>query len=351
MSSAIAVAPPVLELLNSPLRLFCMITMIYSPWVKFESGHLIDIFLLGILQSPSCSVEIKLQIFNAIDVLFQQQHFILNLFFNYDNDVPSWPLCMNIINCLCSIAEGVTTESDVESDAQRCHIRFRAVNLINKVYTSLAMSCGIPGVTDLSCLLDLKKYLLSEKRTVLQRGKFHVDTPVTHPSLFVCNAKSQEFAAMSKISNEVWLQRHEEFLKDRDIKSHAVKLAQSDKIKSALSYLKSNGKSIIEIAQFLFESRGLNKSDVGDILGSDSDRVLSRKQYEELRNCYLKLVDFTNLKFDEALRYFLCSCNFRLPGEAQKVDRMMSAFANRYVADNPTIIPHPDLAYLMGFAV
>ena len=79
--------------------------------------------------------------------------------------------------------------------------------------------------------------------------------------------------------------------------------------------------------------------------------MFNKVQYNLLRKEYFQLADFTNMKYDAALRYFLCSCNFRLPGEAQKVDRLMVAFADRYVADNPGVIPSADLAYLLAFGV
>lgn len=39
-------------------------------------------------------------------------------------------------------------------------------------------------------------------------------------------------------------------------------------------------------------------------------------------------IDFTNMEFDEAIKHFLSG--FRLPGEAQKIDRMMEKFAERF---------------------
>jgi len=43
-------------------------------------------------------------------------------------------------------------------------------------------------------------------------------------------------------------------------------------------------------------------------------------------------LDFRNLPFVNALKVFLQS--FRLPGEAQKIDRYMLKFADRYIAGN-----------------
>jgi hypothetical protein len=56
------------------------------------------------------------------------------------------------------------------------------------------------------------------------------------------------------------------------------------------------------------------------------------------------------LSLDEALRVFLAE--FRLPGEAQKIDRLMEAFAAKYCADNPqSVFPNTDAAYILSFSV
>lgn len=48
-------------------------------------------------------------------------------------------------------------------------------------------------------------------------------------------------------------------------------------------------------------------------------------------------------------RQFLWS--FRLPGEAQKIDRMMESFAQRYCQLNPNIFTNSDTCYVLSFAV
>lgn len=49
-------------------------------------------------------------------------------------------------------------------------------------------------------------------------------------------------------------------------------------------------------------------------------------------HAFVDLMDFNQMKFVDALRLFLQS--FRLPGEAQKIDRFMLKFAERYVDGN-----------------
>ena len=47
---------------------------------------------------------------------------------------------------------------------------------------------------------------------------------------------------------------------------------------------------------------------------------------------FVNQLDFRDLPFVDALRLFLQS--FRLPGEAQKIDRFMLKFAERYIEGN-----------------
>ena len=42
---------------------------------------------------------------------------------------------------------------------------------------------------------------------------------------------------------------------------------------------------------------------------------------------------------------------FRLPGEAQKIDRVMNEFAQKYCGDNPKIFSTTDTAYILAYSL
>ena len=56
-----------------------------------------------------------------------------------------------------------------------------------------------------------------------------------------------------------------------------------------------------------------------------------------------------NLTIDVALRRFLQQ--FKLPGEAQKIDRLMEAFASHYHGHNPGVFNNAEAAYVLSFAI
>ena len=72
------------------------------------------------------------------------------------------------------------------------------------------------------------------------------------------------------------------------------------------------------VARFLLTTEGLDKRAVGDYLGEGDDFNKS------VLYAYVDSIDFSGLTFDASLRKFLS--HFWLPGEAQKIDRMMEKF-------------------------
>ena len=63
-------------------------------------------------------------------------------------------------------------------------------------------------------------------------------------------------------------------------------------------------------------------------------------------HAFVDLMDFNNMSFVDALRRFLQT--FRLPGEAQKIDRFMLKFAERYVLGNPTAFANAGKIFISG---
>ncbi len=97
------------------------------------------------------------------------------------------------------------------------------------------------------------------------------------------------------------------------------------------------------MAKFFIENQSLNKSQLGDFL-SDPDPF-----QKAVMHAFLELFDFTGMKFDDAIRTFLAS--MRLPGEAQKIDRLMEKFAECYFRQNPGAFSSADTAYVLAFSV
>jgi brefeldin A-inhibited guanine nucleotide-exchange protein len=97
------------------------------------------------------------------------------------------------------------------------------------------------------------------------------------------------------------------------------------KPKKGLLFLQDNellGRSAEDVAVFFREDSRLDKTAIGDYMGENE------KVNKEVMYAYVDQIDFYGMEVVSALRLFLEG--FRLPGEAQKIDRLMEKFAARY---------------------
>lgn len=96
------------------------------------------------------------------------------------------------------------------------------------------------------------------------------------------------------------------------------------------------------VANFLYENSGLKKTSIGDYLGEKNDFNL--KVLEK----FVTNHNFSGISIVQALRNFLW--HFRLPGESQKIDRIMEQFAKHFCCQNPEIFDHSDTCYTLCYA-
>ncbi|KLO19767.1 Sec7-domain-containing protein [Schizopora paradoxa] len=121
----------------------------------------------------------------------------------------------------------------------------------------------------------------------------------------------------------------------------------AQKPKKGIDFMLEQGflssKSPHDIAAFLLSTEGLNKAAIGEYLGeADTENV-------EIMHAFVDQLNFAGLSFIEAMRTFLQA--FRLPGEAQKIDRFMLKFAERYIAGNPqSEFANADAAYVLSYS-
>ena len=98
-----------------------------------------------------------------------------------------------------------------------------------------------------------------------------------------------------------------------------------------------------EIARFLLKEDKLDKAQIGEYLGEGDQKNI------DIMHAFVDTMNFTKRRFVDSLRQFLQS--FRLPGEAQKIDRFMLKFAERYVLGNPKAFANADTAYVLAYSV
>ena len=98
-----------------------------------------------------------------------------------------------------------------------------------------------------------------------------------------------------------------------------------------------------DVAQFLLNNDRLDKAMLGEYMGEGDEYNVA------VMHAFVDSMEFAKRRFVDSLRQFLQS--FRLPGEAQKIDRYMLKFAERYLTGNPNAFANADTAYVLAYSV
>ncbi|XP_078468390.1 IQ motif and SEC7 domain-containing protein 1-like [Lampetra planeri] len=103
----------------------------------------------------------------------------------------------------------------------------------------------------------------------------------------------------------------------------------------------------VGVAHFLLQRKGLSRQMIGEYLGN------RQKQFNhDVLDCVVDEMDFSAMELDEALRKF--QAHIRVQGEAQKVERLIEAFSQRYCLCNPDVVQqyhNPDTIFILAFAI
>ncbi len=101
------------------------------------------------------------------------------------------------------------------------------------------------------------------------------------------------------------------------------------------------------VARFLITRKGLSKQMIGEYLGN-----LAHPFNSAVLGCFSLEMDFAGMQLDTALRKF--QTYFRMPGEAQKIERLMEVFSGRYCQCNADAVAKfhsTDTVFILAFAI
>ncbi|KAK9840631.1 hypothetical protein WJX81_005711 [Elliptochloris bilobata] len=99
----------------------------------------------------------------------------------------------------------------------------------------------------------------------------------------------------------------------------------------------------VAVARFMRSTPGLPRQLVGDLLGEVEPRCL------RVLDAFTRSFDFGGMPFEDAIRLYLES--FRLPGEAQKIYRIMDSWSQHYFAQCPGSFANADAVHVLAFSV
>ncbi|KAG5672765.1 hypothetical protein PVAND_002861 [Polypedilum vanderplanki] len=101
------------------------------------------------------------------------------------------------------------------------------------------------------------------------------------------------------------------------------------------------------VAKFLISRKGLSRQMIGEYLG-----MIQNSFNMAVLDAFCDELDLSGMAVDVALRKF--QSYFRMPGEAQKIERLIQAFSHRYAKCNPEVVGKlrsSETIFILAFAI
>lgn len=294
--------------------IFSVLLLRFRDSLKGEIGIFFPIIVLRSLDSSECPNDQKMGVLRMLEKVCKDPQMLVDVYVNYDCDLEAPNLFERMVTTLSKIAQG--TQSADPNPAMA------------------SQTASVKG-SSLQCLVNVLKSLVDwEKiRREAENSTRHVNED-SDSAREPVETKSREDVP----SNFEKAKAHKSTMEA------AISEFNRNSVKG-IEYLIANKlveRNPASVAQFLSTS-SLKKVMIGDYLGQHEEFPLA------VMHAYVDSMKFSEMKFHTAIREFLKG--FRLPGEAQKIDRIMEKFAERYCADNPGLFKNADTAYVLAYAV
>ncbi|CAN6220760.1 unnamed protein product [Urochloa humidicola] len=288
----------------SVFQLLCSIFMSlisrFRSGLKEEIGMFFPMLILRVLENVvQPSFLQKMTVLNFLEKICKESQVIIDIFVNFDCDVDAPNIFERIVNGLLKTALGVpagsTTTLTVAQDQT-----FR--------------------VESVKCLATIMKSMSAWMDQQLRIGEFSPSSSENLSSVDNQNIHNGEEG--SGMDYELQFDTSNQDITD------------SSSLEQRRAYKMELQKGIT-----LFNK----KPSKGDYLGERDDFPL------KVMHAYVDALNFESMDFGQAIRFFLQG--FRLPGEAQKIDRIMEKFAQCYCKCNPNAFTSADTAYVLAYSV
>lgn len=332
------------------LRMFALLVRNFRTILKNEVEAFVTNVFFVILDSKNSPIEHKSLVVTLFEEICSDPNTLAEIFLNYDCDLSAVDLFHRIVNTLSRVARSDAEETDsvntigfvAGAGAARAEkmrnehreLRLDAMRALRQVLASLHASIVEPMNNGRRS--DAAKSLADE---ITSSGS-HWDSTESGP------------ATPAKETGKQNLVQIYDSKKKRRKEESEVVLRFNQKPSAGIKYAAECGHIIgddpADIARYLLVNKDiLEKTQIGEYLGREADYQggMALKVLHE----YVRLMDFSGLQFDDAIRYYLSG--FRLPGEAQKIDRIMEKFAERYTEQNPDVFPTADVAFILAFSI
>lgn len=175
-------------------------------------------------------------------------------------------------------------------------------------------------------------HTIGERLNVQSDGTV-VSSP-THVSVLLNNKRAEKAEKIRSQSAAIAFNSQPKINKGQKLISFLRDVSSTNRMSSGDNIKEELDMDVLACVKFLRETRGLNKEMVGTILG-EPDEVSRR-----VLSSFTETFNFRNRRFVDCIRVYLES--FRLPGESQKIDRIVECFSQSFYDQNMSSDKPPD---------
>ncbi|XP_071783675.2 brefeldin A-inhibited guanine nucleotide-exchange protein 2 isoform X1 [Centroberyx gerrardi] len=336
--NGVSSVPEVFEL---SLAIFLTLLSHFKVHLKMQIEVFFREIFLTILETSSSSFEHKWMVIQTLTRICADAQCVVDIYVNYDCDLNAANIFERLVNDLSKIAQGRSGQELGMTPLQELSLRKKGLECLVSI-----LKCMVEWSKDMYVNPNLQANLGQERPADSEGGELKLPEHLAGRRDSVSSLDSTVSSSVpgSQLDHP---EQYEVIKQQKDIIEHGIELFNK-KPKRGIQYLQDQGmlgSSAEDIAQFLHQEERLDTTQVGEFLGENI------KFNKEVMYCYVDQLDFCGRDFVSALRAFLEG--FRLPGEAQKIDRLMEKFAARYLECNQgqTLFASADTAYVLAYSI
>ncbi|XP_019365434.1 PREDICTED: brefeldin A-inhibited guanine nucleotide-exchange protein 2 isoform X3 [Gavialis gangeticus] len=340
--NGVSSVPDVFEL---SLAIFLTLLSNFKTHLKMQIEVFFKEIFLNILETSSSSFEHKWMVIQTLTRICADAQCVVDIYVNYDCDLNAANIFERLVNDLSKIAQGRSGHELGMTPLQELSLRKKGLECLVSI-----LKCMVEWSKDLYVNPNHQASLGSDKPSEQEMGEGKCLESGGRRSS-VSSLESTVSSGIGSVGTQTSVpddpEQFEVIKQQKEIIEHGIELFNK-KPKRGIQYLQEQGMlgtTTEEIAQFLHQEERLCSTQVGEFLGENN------KFNKEVMYAYVDQLDFCGKDFVSALRIFLEG--FRLPGEAQKIDRLMEKFAARYIECNQwqTLFASADTAYVLAYSI
>lgn len=374
-------------------RIFLVLVSKFKAHLREEIQLFMTTIFLRVIDSDNSSFAQKALVLESLRSLCNDPQLLTQIFLNYDCDFDSMNLYKDIVSQLtklCAKTNATPMANMNKKDAEKhSELSLASVEVLVTILGAFLKALGLEvddaEQNDIAGAKIRNKLQLQDvgnlKASPFLKMKFSGDAPSTDISSPIVRMEQGELSVEdlqrmqnddtpalphSESSADVAGKIVDAFDRKRNAEQNfelgSVKFTLN--LKDGINFFVDNEFVTLDAKElalfFLANKDKLDKTQMGEVLGREPGAAFVKKGeqdpekggpgfYVRILHHYIVAQDYSGQLFDDAIRLFLSG--FRLPGEAQKIDRIMEKFAEQFTKQNPGVFPNADTAFILAFSV